>query len=209
MRRKRSPELSFFSPLSCGWAHQSRGASEGMEHEGRVNEKVTGWGMKEVGADQLIWPSAWLRLRRLSRSPCRWGRCWWTLPDCRRYSGTSRPPSSLWGYRSLCISWPPPGEELSDIRNLQMFSLGEHTKEIPRLQPEWSSVISIQLWKHLDDMQLGQQVAVRQRHFIPVQKVAVWDFDVLNAVVVNLVRQRWAEVIVQFLQRLQESTLKR
>lgn len=39
-------------------------------------------------------------------------------------------------------------------------------------------------------MQLGQQVAVCQRHFAPVQEVAVGDFDVLDAVVVNLVGQR-------------------
>lgn len=118
-----------------------------MEYEGRLNEKVTGWGMKEVGADQLIWPAAWLRLRRLSRSPCRWGRCWWTPPDCRHYSGTSRPPSSLSGYWSLCIFWPPPAEELSDISNLQKFSLENPTKQILRIQIEWSSVISIQLWQ--------------------------------------------------------------
>lgn len=66
-----------------------------------------------------------------------------------------------------------------------------------------------QLQTHLDYMQLGQQVAVCQRHFIAIQEVAVWDFDVLDAVVINLVGQRWAQVIVQFLQRFQESALER
>lgn len=184
--------------------------------------------MKEVGVDQLIWPAAWRRLRRLSRSPCRWGRCWWTLPDCRRYSGTSRPPSSLWGYQSLCISWPPPGEEWSDIRNLQKFSLENpqktdseypvisfiyshfHTAMAERGSSFWGvSKAEKQLQTYLDYMQLGQQVAVCQRHFVPIQEAALRDFDVLDAVVVNLIGQRWTEIVVQFLQRLQESTLKR
>lgn len=39
-------------------------------------------------------------------------------------------------------------------------------------------------------MQLGQQVAVSQGHFVTVQEVAVGNFDVLNAVVVDLIGQR-------------------
>lgn len=61
---------------------------------------------------------------------------------------------------------------------------------------------------HLDDVQLGQQVAVGQGHFITVQELAVRELDVLNAVVVDLVGQRRAEILVQLLQRLQEAALQ-
>lgn len=42
---------------------------------------------------------------------------------------------------------------------------------------------------HLDYMQLGQQVTVSKGHFITIQEVAVGDLDVLDAVVVDLIRQ--------------------
>lgn len=60
----------------------------------------------------------------------------------------------------------------------------------------------------LDYMQFGQQIAVSQRHFFSVQKLAAGDLDVLDAVVVDLVGQRRAEVLVQLLQRLQQPALQ-
>lgn len=57
-------------------------------------------------------------------------------------------------------------------------------------------------------MQLGQQVTVSQRHFVAVQEVAVGHLDVFDAVVVDLVGQRRAEILVQLLQGLQQATLQ-
>lgn len=57
-------------------------------------------------------------------------------------------------------------------------------------------------------MQLGQQVTVSQRHFVAVQEVAVGDLDVFDAVVVDLIGQRRAEILVQLLQGLQQATLQ-
>lgn len=57
-------------------------------------------------------------------------------------------------------------------------------------------------------MQLWQQVAVRQGHLVAIQEVAVGHLDVLDAVVVDLIRKGRAKVFVQLLQRLQESTLQ-
>lgn len=61
---------------------------------------------------------------------------------------------------------------------------------------------------HLHDMQLWQQVTVRQGHLVAIQEVAVGHLDVLDAVVVDLIGKWRAEVFVQLLQRLQESTLQ-
>lgn len=80
--------------------------------------RVRNKGPGVFGSEKLIWRASWPRPRRQSRSPCRWGRCWWTPRACKRCSGTSRWPSSLWGCRSLCTSLPPPGEGLSNVRNL-------------------------------------------------------------------------------------------
>ena len=60
----------------------------------------------------------------------------------------------------------------------------------------------------LDDVQLGQQVAVRQRHVLPVQELAGGHLDVLDAVVVDLVRQRGAQILVQLLESLQQASLQ-
>lgn len=57
-------------------------------------------------------------------------------------------------------------------------------------------------------MQLWQQVTVGQGHLVAVQEVAVGHLDVLDAVVVDLIGERRAQVFVQLLQRLQESTLQ-
>lgn len=81
--------------------HISPGAEDG---EVQGSREVAGGWKEAVATEELIWPASWLRLRRRSRSRCRWGRCWWTLRACRRCSGTSRCPSSLWGFRSLCTS---------------------------------------------------------------------------------------------------------
>lgn len=61
---------------------------------------------------------------------------------------------------------------------------------------------------HLHYMQLWQQVTVRQGHLVAIQEVAVGHLDVLDAVVVDLIGKWRAEVFVQLLQRLQESTLQ-
>lgn len=61
---------------------------------------------------------------------------------------------------------------------------------------------------HLHYMQLWQQVTVRQGHLVAIQEVAVGHLDVLDAVVVDLIWKWRAEVFVQLLQRLQESTLQ-
>lgn len=57
-------------------------------------------------------------------------------------------------------------------------------------------------------MQLGQEVTVSQSHFIPIQKAAVGDLDILDAVVVDLIRQWGVEILIQLLQCLQKSALQ-
>lgn len=61
---------------------------------------------------------------------------------------------------------------------------------------------------HLHYVQLGQQVTVSEGHVVTVQEAAVGDLHVLDAVVVDLVGQRRAEVLVQLLQRLQQAALQ-
>lgn len=123
-RRKRSPEFFFVCFLffrSHEWAYQS----QGLVRWGRKRCVFKWWGYRVrnkglgvFGSEKLIWQASWPRPRRQSRSPCHWGRCWWTPRACRRCSGISRWLSSLWGCRSLCTSLPPPGEGLSNVRNL-------------------------------------------------------------------------------------------
>lgn len=128
-RRKRSPE--FF--LSREWAHQSQCWDGGWPPwwwwwgvVGVVLGHLGGYSVREWRTDKLIWPASWLHLRRLSRSPCHWGRCWWTLRACRRCSGTSRWRSSLWGCQSHGTSWLPPGgrhQKLELSPNWALYSL--------------------------------------------------------------------------------------
>lgn len=61
---------------------------------------------------------------------------------------------------------------------------------------------------HLYYMQLWQKVTVGQRHLVAIQEVAVGHLDVLDAVVVDLIGERRAQVFVQLLQRLHEPTLQ-
>lgn len=55
---------------------------------------------------------------------------------------------------------------------------------------------------HLNYMQFGQQVTVSQGHFVPIQELAVRNFDVFYAVVIDLIGQRRAKILVQLLQGL-------
>lgn len=60
---------------------------------------------------------------------------------------------------------------------------------------------------HLHDVQLRQQVAVGQGELSAVQEGARRGSDLVGAVCVDLVRERRAEVVVQFLQSLQKAFL--
>lgn len=120
MRRGKKVRSSFSFFLSFSWRSASVPGSGGGWRKRCVNDEAT-WVEDEWrvgrGCGGLIWPASWPRLRRQSRSPCRWGKCWWTPRACRRCSGTSRWPSSLWGCRSLGTSLSPPGQGLSNVGN--------------------------------------------------------------------------------------------
>lgn len=60
---------------------------------------------------------------------------------------------------------------------------------------------------YLDNVQFGQQVAVGQGHLVAIQELAGGDGDVLQAVLIDLVRERGVQVLIQLLQGFQEATL--
>lgn len=60
---------------------------------------------------------------------------------------------------------------------------------------------------HLDNVELGQEVAVRQRELIPIQELAPRNRHLLRAVGVHLVGQGAVQVIVQLLQGPQQVLL--
>lgn len=203
------------------------GSAEGMEYEGRGNEKVTGWGMKEVGGRTGLFdqPLGYVFVGYLDLlvAGAGVGELFPTvgviqvLPDRRHLFGDveasvflghhlGKNDLTLATYKSLAKKTPQNRFRIFNQSKALAFpsSCDGRGSWIWRVSNARKPAAT-----HLDYMQLGQQVAVCQRHFIPVQEVAVWEFDVLDAVVVNLIGQRWAQVIVQLLQRLQESTLKR
>lgn len=59
---------------------------------------------------------------------------------------------------------------------------------------------------YLDNVQLGQQVAVCQGHLVAIQEFARGDGDVVQAVLIDLVRERGVQVLIQLLQGFQEAT---
>ncbi len=61
---------------------------------------------------------------------------------------------------------------------------------------------------HFDDVELGQQVAVGQSELLTVQEGAGGGSDIISAVLVDLVRQRRAQVVIQLLQGLQQTLLQ-
>lgn len=131
MRREGKEVQSFFflvnehiSPSAGMGGGRHGGGGGGVV--GVVLGHLGGYSVREWRTDKLIWPASWLHLRRLSRSPCHWGRCWWTLHACRRCSGTSRWRSSLWGCQSHGTSWLPPGgrhQKLELSPNWALYSL--------------------------------------------------------------------------------------
>lgn len=62
--------------------------------------------------------------------------------------------------------------------------------------------------KYLDNVKLGEKVAVSKGHVIAIKELAAGHFDVLNAIVVNLVRQWGSQVLIQLLQGLQQTSLQ-
>lgn len=68
--------------------------------------------------------------------------------------------------------------------------------------------MAVRLRAHLDNVQLRQQVAVRQRHLVSIQELALGDLDVVDAVVINLIGERRAQILIQLQQRLQQPPLQ-
>lgn len=62
---------------------------------------------------------------------------------------------------------------------------------------------------HLDNVQLGQQVAVGQGHFIAIKKFTCGELDVFHAVLINFIGERGVQVLIQLLQGFQETPLQR
>lgn len=60
---------------------------------------------------------------------------------------------------------------------------------------------------HLDDMQLGQQVAVCQGEMVAIQELPLGDEDVFSGVLVNLFRDGGGQVEIQTLELPQQRLL--
>lgn len=59
---------------------------------------------------------------------------------------------------------------------------------------------------YLDNVQLGQQVAVCQGHLVAIQELARGDGDIVQAVLIDLIGERGVQVLIQLLQSFQEAT---
>lgn len=64
------------------------------------------------------------------------------------------------------------------------------------------------LQTYLDNVQFGQQVAISQCHFIAVQKFPCGKLNVLHTILIDLVGEGRVQVVVQFLQGFQETSLQ-
>lgn len=60
---------------------------------------------------------------------------------------------------------------------------------------------------HLDDMQLGQQVAICQGEMVAIQELSLGEGDVFSGVVVNLFRDGGVQVEIQPLELPQQRLL--
>lgn len=69
-------------------------------------------------------------------------------------------------------------------------------------------MLSSELKTNLHNMQFRQQVAVSQSQRLAVQEGAGRGNNIIGAILINLLRKWAAQVVVQFLQRLQEALFK-
>lgn len=105
------------------------------------------------------------------------------------------------GQLDLCVRCTGVGELVPGVGILEVPPQACHlSREV---------IVPVFLGHNLDHVELGQQIAVSQSQLVPIQELAPGALVIIPASVgIDLLWQRGVQVVIKFLQRLGQASLK-